>query len=153
MIDEPQNNVPTDQNDLQSKCDEYLTGWKRALADYDNLKKDLGRERGEMRLSALADAAMRMIPVLDNFDAATRFVPAEIDDKLKNWLNGILFIRAQLEGALKDMGVEPFGAVGEAFDANRHEAVGGEGATVSEVVARGWKIGERIVRPAKVIVK
>lgn len=139
-------------NDLQAKCDEYLAGWKRALADYDNIKKDMGRERGEMRVAALADAAMRIVPVLDNFDAATKFVPAEVDDKLKNWLQGILFIRTQLETALKDMGVEPFGTVGDAFDANLHEALGGEGTTVSEVVARGWKIGEKTIRPAKVVV-
>lgn len=138
--------------DLQAKCDEYLAGWKRALADYDNIKKDLARERGDMRASAIADAAMRVIPVLDNFDVATKFVPEGLDDKLRNWVTGILFIQTQLDAALKDMGVEPFGAVGDAFDANLHDAVGGEGEKVSEVVSRGWKLGDRIVRPAKVIV-
>lgn len=149
---QPTDQAPTATADLQTKCDEYLAGWKRALADYDNLKKDLGRERSEMRASAVADAAMRVVPVLDNFDAAVKFVPPEVDDKLRNWLDGILFIRTQLENALRDMGVEPFGAVGEPFDANRHDAVGGEGETIAEVVARGWKLGDRVVRPAKVTV-
>lgn len=144
--------------DLQAKCDEYLAGWKRALADYDNIKKDLARERGEMRIAAIADAAIRVIPVLDNFDVAVKFLPADIDDKLRNWLTGILFIQTQLEEAIKSMGAEPYGSAGDTFDANLHDAVGereDEGAkphSIVEVVSRGWKIGEKIIRPAKVIV-
>lgn len=144
--------------ELQAKCDEYLTGWKRALADYDNLKKDQGRERAEMRQAATADAAARIIPVLDNFDTAVKFVPEGIDDKLRNWLIGILFVQTQLEEVLRQMGLADYGELGDAFDANLHDAVGEretEGATtgtVAEVVARGWKLGEKIIRPAKVIV-
>ncbi|NBS41565.1 nucleotide exchange factor GrpE, partial [bacterium] len=91
-------------------------------------------------------------PVLDNFDVATKFVPENLDDKLRNWVTGILFIRTQLETAITGMGMVAYGEVGDAFDANLHEALGGEGAVVSEVVARGWKIGEKIIRPAKVII-
>ncbi len=143
------------------RCDGYLTGWKRALADYDNLKKDLGRERSEMRQAAVADAASRMIPVLDNFDTAVKFVPEEIDDKLRNWLIGILFVQTQLEEALRQMGLESFGEVGETFDANLHDAVGESPPSdsdqrsdqqISEVIARGWKFTTRIIRPAKVII-
>jgi len=144
--------------ELQKKCDEYLTGWKRALADYDNLKKDLARERTEMRQGVCIDAGAALVPVLDNFDAAVRFVPETADDKLKNWLQGVLFVRNQLEEVMKNIGLEPFGAVGETFDPNRHDSAGEksvEGAaasTVVEVVMRGWKMGERIMRPAKVII-
>lgn len=160
MDEQTQQNQPNLSNDADqsSKELEYLAGWKRALADYDNLKKDLGRERSDMRAAAIADAAMRVIPVLDNFDVATKFVPEGVDDKLRNWLTGILFIQTQLDAALKDMGVEPFGVVGDAFDANLHDAVGERSVAdaqpghVVEVVARGWKLGERIIRPAKVIV-
>ncbi len=141
-----------------AKCDEYLTGWKRALADYDNLKKDLGRQRGEMRATATAAAAMQFIPVLDNFDAALKFIPEGIEAKLQNWLNGVLYIRTQLENTLKDMGVESYGSVGDMFDANLHDAAGDredESAapnSIVEVVARGWKLSDRVVRPARVIV-
>lgn len=167
MNDEQEQQVGQEGQD--SKEAEYLAGWKRALADYDNLKKDLGRERGEMRLAAAADAVMRLVPVLDNFDVATRHVPEDIDDKTRNWLTGILFIRTQLENALKEMGADPYGEVGDTFDANLHDAVGervpadefpllpkeGPGVVVPrivEVVARGWKIADKIIRPAKVIV-
>ena len=144
--------------ELKGKCDEYLAGWKRALADYDNLKKDLSRERGEMRRDAMEAAAEEFIPALEHFDAAVRFTP-EVDDKAKGWLNGILHIRRELEEAMKTLGAEPFGAVGETFDPTKHESAGsrtGEGGKegeVAEVLRRGWKIGEHVIRPASVIVK
>ncbi len=146
------------KNEECDTCPEYLAGWKRALADYDNLKKDLGKERVDMRQSAIADAASRMIPVLDNFDTAVKFVPEGIDDKLRNWLIGILFVQTQLEEALRHMGLEPFGAPGELFDTNLHEAAGERDEettqtnTILEVVARGWKQTNKIIRPAKVII-
>ncbi|OGL95237.1 nucleotide exchange factor GrpE [Candidatus Uhrbacteria bacterium RIFOXYB12_FULL_58_10] len=149
----------SDEEIIKDNTAEYLAGWKRALADYDNLKKDLSRERGDMRANAIADAVMRIIPVLDNFDVATRFVPEEIDEKLRNWLTGILFIQTQLEEAIKGMGAEPYGSVGDPFDANLHDAVGeredatSTPGTILEIVARGWKIADRVVRPAKVITR
>lgn len=140
------------------KCEEYLGGWKRALADYDNLKKDLGRERTEMRQFAVADAASRIIPVLDNFDTAVKFVPSEVDPALRNWLMGILFIQTQLEEAIRQMGLEPFGEVGDAFDANLHDAAGervdetAKPNSILEVISRGWKQSDKVIRPAKVII-
>ena len=144
-------------DDLEAKCLEYLSGWKRALADYDNLKKDLSRERGEMRRDAMEAAAEEFIPALEHFDAAVRFTP-EVDDKAKGWLSGILHIRRELEEAMKTLGAEPIGAVGETFDPTKHESSGSrtedgkpEGI-ILEVLRRGWKIGDRIIRPASVIV-
>ena len=144
--------IPQPPGDLQAKCDEAMVGWKRALADYDNLKKDLNKERADIRRYAQQDAAERFLAVLDNFDQATKHVPEGLDAKLKGWVNGILFIRTQMENALKEMGLEPFGTVGETFDPNLHEAAKGEGDKIAEVVRRGWKMGERIVRSASVVV-
>jgi molecular chaperone GrpE len=141
-----ENGQTADKANEADKAVEYLAGWKRALADYDNLKKDLGRERTEMRAAATMNTAMQLIPVLDNFDAAMKHAG---DDA---WAKGIGHIRTQLDDVLRQMGVEPYGAVGEMFDANLHEAVGGEGETIAEVVSRGWKLGEKIIRPAKVII-
>jgi molecular chaperone GrpE len=134
------------EEELKKQCEEYLAGWKRALADYDNLKKDLGRERGEMRAAAAVNMAYQLLPVLDNFDAAMKHAPED------SWAKGIGHIRSQLDEVLRQMQVEPYGAVGDAFDANLHDAVGGEGEKVSEVVSRGWKMGDRIVRAAKVFI-
>lgn len=139
------------------KAEEYLAGWKRALADYDNVKKDMARERGEMRRDAIENAAEAFLPALEHFDAAVRFTP-EVDDKAKGWLQGILHIRRELEEAMRQLGVEPFGEVGEPFDPMKHESAGsraeeGKAANVIlEVLRKGWKMSDRLIRPASVIV-
>jgi len=140
------------------KCQEYLAGWKRALADYDNLNKDLNSKLGEMRRSATAEVTVTMLPVMDNFDQAVKFQPEGLDGKTEQWLSGILHVRTQMEAVLAEMGVTPIGKVGEILDANIHET-GGERTekdkpdqSVLEVVQRGWKAGESILRPARVII-
>lgn len=140
------------------ECQEYLSGWKRALADYDNLKKDLAKERSDVRRSATQHAAFQLLPVLDNFDQSLKFQPEGLNGKAQGWLQGILHVRTQLESVMRELELEPFGERGEVFDPNRHEA-GGErseenmvSGIVIEVIQRGWKQGERVVRPAKVII-
>lgn len=146
------------QEMICEKCAEYLHGWKRALADYDNLKKDLAKERVDIRRSATQHVAFQLLPVLDNFDQSLKFQPEGLDGKAQGWLQGILHVRTQLESVMRELEIEPFGEVGEVFDPNRHEAGGErvqenvESGTVIEVIQRGWKQGERIVRPAKVII-
>ncbi len=141
----------------ETKATENMAGWKRALADYDNLKKDLSRERSDIRRMAVESAVEGFMPVLEHFDAAVQFVP-EFQGKEKNWAQGVLHIRRELEDALKSLGVESFGEVGESFDPLKHEAVGDraeegkETGSIVEVASRGWKITDRILRPARVIV-
>lgn len=141
-----------------SQCETYLQGWQRALADYDNLKKDLGKEREEMRRVAKEDIVESIIPILDHFDQAIKFKPEGVDTKVENWLTGMLHVRNQLERVLLDYGIEPFGNVGDPFDPNLHESVG-EKEDVSqpehfivEVSLRGWKLGGHVIRPATVII-
>lgn len=143
---------------LQAERDEYLVGWKRALADYDNIKKELSTEKDRMRSSVQWSFAGALLPVLDNFDEATKHAPEGLDPKTQNWLTGILYIKNQFEQVMNDLGLQPFGAVGDAFDPNKHEAAGEreeEGkahGTILEIVRRGWTLGDRVVRPASVII-
>ncbi len=140
------------------KCEEYLNGWKRALADYDNLKKELTAQRAFMHQSVVERVGEQLIPILDNFDQALKFKPSGLDDKVESWLQGVLHVRTQLESVMREMGVDPFGSVGEAFDPYRHEAASQQEASESpsgiilEVIQRGWKRGEHILCPAKVII-
>lgn len=140
------------------KCDEYLAGWKRALADYDNLQKDLARERTELRARLKEDVAYQLIAVLDNFDQAAKFKPEGLSKELEVWLTGIMHVKNQLESVLRDLGLESYGSVSEMFDAHVHDAVGEQTQEdkadheILEVIQRGWKLGERIVHPAKVII-
>ncbi|HBR80320.1 MAG: Protein GrpE [Candidatus Uhrbacteria bacterium GW2011_GWE2_45_35] len=162
MSDEKQKKEDENQNQasqaLEIQAAEYLTGWKRALADYDNLKKDLARERGEMRRAVAVEMLLNLLPLLNNFDQAAKHRPHTQDQAVEAWISGALQIRSQLEEALKEIGAEPFGSEGEKFDPALHESVSirrdenREDQIVLEVVQRGWKIGERVVLPAKVII-
>jgi len=157
MIDEQEEKTEKPFANACAKCEEHLYGWKRALADYDNLKKDLIKERSEIRRSVSQHMAFQILPVLDNFDQALKFKPEGLDGKTEGWLQGILHVRTQLEGVLRELGLEPFGDTGDVFDPNLHEAGGErseEGKTsgiVLEIIQRGWKQGNFILRPAKVI--
>jgi len=151
MTDEPRKTPEVER-------DEYLSGWKRALADYDNLKKDLSRERGEMRRATTVELLISLLPIMNNFDEAARHRPHTEDAAAEKWIDGALLIKTQLEAALKDFGAEPFEGVGEKFNPELHESAGSrrederEDAIILEVVRRGWKVGDRVVCPAKVII-
>ena len=165
-MSDTQNTNPVEEPILETStiekcpsCDEYKLGWQRALADYDNLKKDLIKEREGMRRGVKEDTAESIIPILDHFDQALKFKPQGLDATLENWITGMMHVRNQLESVLLDMGVVPFGKVGDTFDPHSHESVGEredesqlEHAIV-EVSQRGWKLGDKIIRPALVIVK
>lgn len=141
------------------KCDEYKLGWQRALADYDNLKKDLMKEKEGMRRIVKEDVSESIIPILDHFDQALKFKPQGLDATAENWVTGMMHVRNQLESVLLGLGVEPFGAIGDVFDPHSHESVGEREDenvvehSIVEVSQRGWKLGEKIIRPALVIVK
>ena len=162
MIDEKKDQEDREDReegkDACEKCEESLSGWKRALADYDNLKKDLAKERGDIRRNAAQHTAFQLLPVLDNFDQALKFKPEGLDGKTEGWLQGILHVRTGFESVLRELGLEPFGEVGDLFDPHRYEA-GGErvekeqvSGTVLEIIQRGWKQNDVVFRPAKVII-
>lgn len=140
------------------KCEEHLSGWKRALADYENLKKSLYKEKDEMRKSTKEDVAYSLIPVVDNFYQAVRHKPEGLDLSTESWLQGILYVKTQLEGVLSEIGVESFGEVGEEFNPNLHditeekENADKPDQSILEVLQRGFRLGEKVLRPAKIII-
>lgn len=151
-----------EEKTIEQQCEEYLTGWKRALADYDNLKKDLAKEKQSIRDAVRESVALQLLPVVDNFEAANRHMPditltEEDGRKMKGWIDGIGFVQTQLLTILRDLGLEEVKASG-AFDPNEQDAVGerheegkSEGEIV-EVVHKGWKLDGKVIRPAKVII-
>lgn len=138
-------------------CSEMELNWKRALADYQNLKKDVARERTEMGQYATLRVVERFLPVFDNFMTAMSHMPKSDDKTVVNWAVGVGFIQKQLEEALRDLGLTMIKTIGEAFDATKHEAVGEEESdkehgTILKEVQAGYEINGKTVRPAKVIV-
>lgn len=142
--------------DLNVAGQEYLEGWKRALADYDNLKKDLARQKEEMREAVIIATVSKFLPALDGLDRALKQAPR--DSSVGHWLDGLRLVHGQFESAFSGLGVFSFGAVGEAFDPHWHEAIGEREGPVSEttqiieVLERGWRTSNAIIKPAKVII-
>lgn len=135
------------------RAEEYLTGWKRALADYQNREKEFAREKQVIASYAAENTLIEILSILDNLKQAFRQVPSEY--KETPWLKGIEQIIRQFENILKDHGVTGFSALGEKFDHTRHEAVGageGEEGTVIEEITAGYLAGDRLIRPSRVIV-
>ncbi len=149
-----QDNQITEQPDNCEQCEAYLTGWKRALADYDNLQKDLAREKESTRLYLIEELADKLIPITDHFTQAMKHVP----EGAEGWLDGIKMIKKQMMGVLESFECYPIDPVRKKFDPNEHEALGTEkrkdsdDEIVLEVVERGWKLGQKVIRPAKVII-
>ncbi len=146
------------QDELQQKCDEYLAGWKRALADYENLQKENAKLREEDRRRIRMNVAHELLPVIDNFEQAMKFAPADMPDSMKNWFVGISHIARQFSEVLSSLGITPIDTIGHAFDPNIHESGGSKHDdekpvnVILEEVVRGYKIGDVVLRPAKVIV-
>jgi len=137
-----------------------LAQWKesalRARADLDNFRKRMTQEAAETRRYANASLLEELLPVVDNFQFGLQ--AAEADSAAKNLLIGLNMVAGQLQGFLRDQGVVEVAAVGEAFDPNVHEAVGQqasvevpEGVVISQV-RRGYKLRDRLLRPATVVV-
>ena len=131
--------------------DEYLAGWQRSQADMKNLQKRHEDEKKMFTTLGKETLLQDLIPVLDNFDAAFR--NSEVWESVdENWRRGIEYIHTQFVTALENNGVVAYGAVGDAFDTMLHEPVEsvGDGEQVTAVLQKGYKIGDRVIRPAKV---
>lgn len=141
---------------LQKERDEYLTGWQRAKADYINLQKELDQARVLTSIITKERMMSDLLPALDSFDMA--FANKEAWEKVdSNWRMGVEYIYSQLMRGLDDAGIEKIDKVGVFFDPNLHhsmEAVETDDQskdhTVEKIIQIGYKIGERIIRPAKV---
>ena len=107
--------------ELEQKCGEYLAGWQRAQADYDNLKKETDKAKTEWIKMANGDLLAEILPVYDNLKLAIVHIPEE--QKKLDWVVGIEHIKNQLSNFLEQNGVEEIKTVGEEFDPKVHEAV------------------------------
>jgi molecular chaperone GrpE len=140
----------------EARAAEYLDGWQRERAEFANARKRLEKNRMEARQFATIDVISRLLPVLDDFQRALETVPEAVAND--DWFNGIVLVHRKLLGLLDSERIERIAAVGEPFDPNVHEAVMQEPAEDHEsgVVIRelqtGYRLGDRVIRPAMVVV-
>ncbi len=137
---------------------EHLDDAKRIFADFENYRRRQEERVKELSMICSERFAQDLIPVVDNFRAASVHVPEE--SRNGSWMTGITYIGKQLDAVLEEHGIVSFEAKeGEMFDPYLHEAIGrkdgeesSEGGRIAEVLQPGYKMGARVIRPAKVLV-
>ena len=137
----------------QEKAQSYFANLQRTAADYQNLKRRMEEERSELGRLANASLVFNLLPLLDDLERALRTV----DTKLAGltWIDGVWLIYRKFQALLENIGVKEIPAEGQPFDPNVHEAISeapGEEGKVVSVVQKGYSLGDRVVRPAMVIV-
>ncbi len=132
---------------------------QRRQADFENYRKRVERERTETYNRVVADIAGKLLPVMDNLKRALETeasVEASESDEFRHFLSGVDLISKQLNGVLEALGVKPIAAVGEPFDPHIHEAVVTEATddyepdTVMQEIVSGYRLGDKLIRPALV---
>jgi len=139
----------------QAKAKEYLDGWQRARAELANARKRWERESAQTYANALTDSVARLLPVVDDFERAIETLPDNLNGL--TWIDGILMIYRGLQSLLEQQGVVPLEAeAGTPFDPTWHQAVTHEphdtfeAGTIIGEYQKGYRLDDRIVRPALV---
>jgi molecular chaperone GrpE len=143
---------------LRKEKEEYLTGWQRAKADYVNLQKELDLARVNVSILAKEKMVNKLLPALDSFEMALG--NKEHFEKLdKDWQDGITSIYQQLLSGLEKSGIEKIYEIEVSFDPSIHQSISivptddeEKDHTVEKVLQVGYKIGDRVIRPAKVTI-
>lgn len=144
--------------ELQEKCEEYKTGWQRAQADYQNLKKEMEEKRKELAEWCKVQILEEVIPIYDNFKKANAHKPTVESKEWANWAQGIDFIMKQFSTLLTHHDIQEIKTVGEIFQPEFHDAVAEEVSetekehTIVREVEAGYKIGAKVIKPAKVVI-
>jgi molecular chaperone GrpE len=131
----------------------YLANWQRAEADFQNYKRRMEQERDETRRFASAALIINILPILDDLERALGSLDARLAGL--TWFEGIALIHRKILILLDNAGVSIIEAEGQQFDPRYHEAMmhaeGEEGKVLAEV-QRGYKLYDRVLRPAMVVV-
>ena len=169
IVLEEENNEPPKSGDCEKKVaklkaeldavkaekQEYLDGWQRAKADYVNLLKRNDESAKASELKGRIRAIEVLLPALDALERAQEHLPAGRQVAVDR--EGFLAIAKQLESAFAGLGLTALGAVGEPFDPAIHDALGQDTVessekddTITAVLEKGWRVGDTVIRPAKV---
>ena len=139
----------------EAEAQEHKDSWRRVLADFENVRRRSAIELAEARDRGRTEVLLPLIGVLDDVDRALVAGTEGADEAI---LAGVRLIRARIVNLLRAQGVEEIPADGAPFDPHVHEAVMQVPATevpaghVAQVLAPGYRLGERVLRPARVVV-
>lgn len=136
--------------------EEYLTGWQKERAEFMNYKKQEDDRKAMISESLRERILSRFLGVVDSFNMA--FANREAWEKVDaGWRKGVEYIYAQMQSVFEEYGVKSFGAVGDTFDPNIHESIEmvetedkDQDHKIAVVIQQGYKLGDRVIRPARV---
>ena len=146
--------LKSELEEWKAKANEYLDGWQRARADYANYKKRVEREQVQAYQNALAIVIRRFLEVIDDLDLALKNRPQGGDGA--GWAEGVELIYRKLSAILEAEGVSIIDTDGQYFDPNLHEAITNEqhpeleSGRIIAVLKKGYRLGDRVLRPAQV---
>ena len=151
---------PDDVEGLRTRLEEekqragkHYESWQRSAADYQNYKRRMEEERREVARLASISLIINLLPLMDDIERAL----SSVDPKIAGltWIDGIWMIYRKFEAVLQNAGVTEIEADAQQFDPTVHEAISevdGEEGKVLSVVQKGYKLGDRVIRPAMVVV-
>ena len=140
-------------DDERAKAQSFYASWQRSAADFQNYKRRVEDERSETARLANAALVINLLPLVDDLERALQNVDAHLAGL--TWVDGIRLIYRKFQAMLEMSGVQEIEADGQTFDPAYHEAVSqgpGEEGKVVAVVQKGYRLGDRVVRPAMVVV-
>lgn len=139
------------EDELQETQNKYL----RALAELENTRKRMQKEKTESLTFAIENTIAEFLPIIDNFENALNFA-SESSEEVKNWSMGFQMILSQFKDVLHNHGIVAYHSIGNIFDPHYHEAMeivetnDHPDGSIIEEFAKGYKSVNRIIRPAKV---
>jgi molecular chaperone GrpE len=141
--------------ECQKQAEEYLNGWKRERADFENYKKDEAKRLEEFAKFANESLVLELISLTDEADIALKLMPEDVKTNHPNWVKGIEEIRRKFDEFLKANGVLRIKTAGEKFNPSLHEAAETvpaekEADRVVEEIRAGYTLHGKVIRPAKV---
>lgn len=145
-----------DLKEAKKEKEEYLIGWQKERADFANYKKEEENRKGMFSESVRERILSKFLAVTDSFNMA--FSNKDAWEKVdKNWRLGVEHIYSQLQGVFEEYGVKSFGDENDSFDPNLHHSIDTVETDnkdldhkIAKVIQKGYKLGDRIIRPANV---
>jgi molecular chaperone GrpE len=141
-------------DDLRKKVDDFSDGWQRERAEFANYRKRITRDQDTEKQNSKLVILRKYLDIHDDLELAIKNMPDHV--KSDAWVNGIMLIYQKLSSLLNGEGMQPIPAENCAFDPALHEAIsseeieGFESGNIIEVVQKGYMIGDRVIRPARV---
>jgi molecular chaperone GrpE len=139
--------------DEKEKSNKYLANWQRAEADFSNYKKRTDQEKSDMTAFANWALILNLLPIVDDMERAIASLPPKLANL--TWVDGVLLIHRKLKAIFESQGLTEIETTGKPFDPSIHEAVahieGEEGMVLNEA-QKGYKLKNKVLRPALVVV-